>query len=91
MQDLEKLLDKETVENISKLVLDKMPILNQIKEFKNADQKFAEKLEELENTLSEELNNDLDEVMRLHYNVIDYYLTFAYFLGLKQGEQIQEL
>ena len=91
MHDLENLFDKETVENISKLVIDKMPVLNQIADFKQKDKTYADSLENFEDSLSEDLSNEFDNVMKLHYQVLDYYFTLAYFLGVKHGSQIAKL
>lgn len=91
MSDLSNLFDKETVQNISKLVSDKMHILNQVSEFKQIDKDYALALENFENSLSEELSTNYDNVISLHYEVLDYYFTLAYFLGVKHGNQISKL
>ena len=91
MGDLSSLFDEGTVEAISNLVEEKMPLLNKISAFKEKDQTLAIATEELENTLSQDLNNKLDNVMRLHYQIDSYYFTLAYFLGKQHGEQFSKL
>jgi len=85
MGNLSNLFDEDTVENISNLVEDKMPLLNGIPSFKEKDQALATATEELEDALSEELNTKFDKVMRLHYQIDSYYFTLAYFLGKQHG------
>ena len=68
-----------------------MPLLNKIPTFKENDLTLATATEELENALSKELNDKLDNVMKLHYQIDSYYFTLAYFLGQQHGEQIQKL
>lgn len=91
MNNIGNLFDKETVENISKLVQDKMQILNNVTEFKEKDQSFASALENLEDRLSDELNDQFDDIMRLNYQIESYYFTLAYFLGLQHGNQVAKL
>ena len=91
MSDLSNLFNDDTVETISNLVEDKMPLLNKITAFKEKDYALAMATEDLENSLSEDLNNKLDNIMKLHYQIDSYYFTLAYFLGKQHGEQIQKL
>ena len=91
MNDLNNLFDENTVETISNLVEEKMPLLNKITTFKEKDYTLAMTFEDLENSLSEDLNNKLDNVMRLHYQIDSYYFTLAYFLGKQHAEQLQKL
>ena len=91
MNDLGNLFDKETVENISNMIENKMYVLNNVKDFHDKDQAFAISLEKLESSLSDELNEQLDDVMRLNYQVEAYYFTLAYFLGKQHGEQASKL
>ena len=91
MSDLSNLFNDDTVETISNLVEDKMPLLNKITAFKEKDYALAMATEDLENSLSEDLNNKLDNVMKLHYHIDSYYFTLAYFLCKQHGEQMQKL
>ena len=83
MQDLTKIFDQETVQNISNLIETKMDKLNNVPEFHDKDQLFAMKLDELENSLSGDLQEKLNDLMRLNYQLEDYYLTLSYFIGYK--------
>ncbi len=87
MDNLKNLFDEDTVENISNYVESKMYLLNQIPDFKEKDKKLANKTEDLENLLSADLKNKLDDVMKLHYQIDSYYFALAYFLG-KQQEKL---
>ena len=91
MGDLSSLFDEGTVEAISNLVEEKMPLLNKISAFKEKDQTLAIATEELENTLSQEQKIKFDTVMKLHYHIDSYNFTLAYFLGNQHGEQIKKL
>ena len=87
MESFEELFDKEMVENISNLVESKMKILKDVKDFKEKDKKLSFCMEELDNSLPEELKEKFDDVMRLTYQVENYYFTLAYLLGSKYGEK----
>lgn len=87
MQNLEKLFDKETVLAISSMIEDRMPLLNQIQDFKEKDKQYAIAMESFQNSLSEDKSKQFDGVMRLGYKVDEYYLTLAYFLGKQSGEK----
>ena len=91
MGDLSNLFDEDTVEAISNLVEEKMPLLNGVQSFKEKDQALAIATEEFENSLSEKLNNKFYDVMKLHYQIDSYYFTLAYFLGKQHSEQIKKL
>ena len=91
MDNFEELFDVDMVESISNLVEDKMKILNQVKDFQEKDKKLSTTMEELDNELPEELKDKFDDVMRLTYQVEEYYFTLAYLLGTKHGGQINKL
>ena len=91
MGNLSNLFDEDTVENISNLVEDKMPLLNKYSTFKEKDQTLAKATEELENALSKEQKAKFNNVMKLHYHIDSYYFTLAYFLGKQHAEQIEKL
>ncbi len=81
--DVEKIFNEETVEKISNLVEEKMPMLRDVKDFQEKDKMLAICTEELEKLLSGELREKFDNVMRLTYQVEEYYFTLAYILGSK--------
>ena len=83
MNDFVNLFDKETVENISSLVENKMYLLNDLTEFREKDKLLAIATEEFENSLSKEEKKKFDIFMKLNYQIDSYYYTLAYFLGQK--------
>lgn len=87
MKSFGNLFDKETVERISSLVEDKMYVLNNVKDFHKKDEQFALLLDEFEDSLSDELDEKFDDLMRVNYQINSYYFTLAYFLGKQHGEQ----
>ena len=91
MSNLSDLFDEDNVENISSIVESKMHLLNKVPKFKAKDQALGTTIEELEDALSEELNDKFDKVLRLHYQIDSYYFTLAYFLGKQHAEQIEKL
>lgn len=86
MKSFGNLFDKETVERISSLVEDKMYVLNNVKDFHKKDEQFALLLDEFEDSLSDELDEKFDDLMRVNYQINSYYFTLAYFLGKQHGE-----
>ena len=88
MSDLGNLFDKDTVENISSFVESKMYLLNQLPTFKEKDKTLSDITENFENSLSKDLKNKFDDVMRFHYQIDSYYFTLAYYIGLQHGKQI---
>ena len=91
MHNLNQLFDKETVKHISSLIEDKMPMLNQVSEFKEKDEKLANAMENFENSLPEDLSKKFNNMLKLNYQVDEYYFTLAYFLGRQHGEKIVNL
>lgn len=88
MNDFDKIFDKETVERISNFVEKKMFILNNVKDFHEKDKLYASVLEKLENSLSSESNDYLNEFMRLNYQIDSYYYTLAYYLGMQNKNML---
>ena len=91
MNKLENLFDKETVKNISQIVEDKMCVLNNVEDFQEKDKNLCMDIEAFEKLLSEESKERFDNIMKLSYQIQDYYFTLAYFLGRQHGEQITKL
>lgn len=91
MNSFEDLFDEAMVGNISNFIESKMELLNQVKDFKEKDKKLSECMEELDNELSDELREKFDNVIRLTYQLEEYYFTLAYLLGTKYGEQMNKL
>ena len=84
MSVLEDFFSKDSVSAISSLVENKMPILNKIPDFKEKDKAFALATEDFENSLSTDLRMKFDALTKLNYQLDEYYLTLAYFIGNKQ-------
>ena len=91
MEKFEELFDQELIENISNLVEEKMKILKDVDDFREKDRKLSNCMEEFESKLPEELQGKFDDVMRLNYQVEDYYFTLAYLLGMKYGEKMKKI
>ncbi len=91
MEKLENFFDKDTVENISNLVESKMNILKDIPDFKEKDRKLASYMEEIDENLPEDMKEKFDEMVRLNYQLEDYYFTLAYLLGSKYGKSLENI
>jgi len=48
-------------------------------------------MERLENELSKENKEKFDKIIKLMYQVEEYYIALAYFLGDKYGKNIEEI
>lgn len=91
MDNFEELFDEDVVENISNFIEEKMKLLRNVRDFKEKDQKLSMIMEELENSLPEDLREKFDDVIRLTYQIEEYYFTLAYLLGSKYGGQVNKL
>ena len=89
MKDIEELFDREMVEGISNLVEEKMKLLKEIEDFREKDKMLTICLEEMDSLLSKELKEKFDNVMKLTYQVEEYYFTLAYLLGSKYREKLK--
>lgn len=91
MHDFEDLFDKETVQHINNIVEDKMYVLKDVRDFNEKDKMLSLYMEELDNSLPEELKEKFDDVIRLTYQVEEYYFTLAYLLGSKYGDKLNKI
>ena len=91
MNNIEELFNKEWKENICNFVEEKMYLLNEIKEFKEKDKLLSDSMEEMTDLLTENLTEKFYNIIRLSYEVDEYYLLLAYYLGVKYGKKIDEL
>lgn len=91
MDNFEELFDRETVEHISSLVEDKMYVLKDVKDFKEKEKKLSQFMEEMDQALPEELKEKFDDVVRLTYQVEEYYFTLAYMLGSKYDRKLGKI
>lgn len=91
MENLENFFDKDMVETISNFVELKMDMLKSIPDFKEKDSLFSAMMEELDESLPEDLKEKFDELIRLNYQLEDYYFTLAFVLGSKYGDFISNI
>lgn len=91
MNNDKKLFDNDMVNHITQFVESKEDILKDIKDFKEKDKMLSLCLEGLENELSKENKEKLDKVIKLMYQVEEYYITLAYMLGTKYGKSIEKI
>ena len=91
MKSEEELFDKDMVNYITQFVESKEDILKNVKDFKEKDKMLSLSIEALENELSKENKEKLDKVMKLLYQIEEYYITLSYMLGTKYGENLKQL
>ena len=58
-------------------------------DFREKDKMLTICLEEMDSLLSKELKEKFDNVMKLTYQVEEYYFTLAYLLGSKYREKLK--
>lgn len=88
MENLENFLNKDMVETISNFVELKIDMLKSVPDFKEKDSLFSANMEELDQSLPEDLKEKFDELIRLNYQLEDYYFALAFLLGSKYGDFI---
>ena len=76
---------------ISDFVEQKMSILKENKNFENESKRLSDAIEELEQTLSKQQKEKLDEIIKLFYKTEEYYFAFSYSLGVKYGEELKKI
>ena len=91
MNDFEKIFEKEIVSHISSFIEEKTEKLKEVKDFAEKDKKLAMNMETLDEKIPDELRKNFDEMVRLTYQIEEYYFTLAYLLGAKYGEQLEKL
>ena len=91
MEDFESIFDKDIVSNINNFIEAKMEKLDKVKDFSEKNKKLTMNIETLDEKMPEELKDTFDEMIKLTYQVEEYYFTLAYFLGTKYGKQIEKL
>ncbi len=73
--------ENDIIDAISDLVENKMHELKIIEDFEGKDGMLSSKTEMFENKLSKELEEDFDDLMRITYEVEQYYFVLAYYIG----------
>ena len=91
MKDFESLFSKDSLEQICSLIDEKSPMLLDIPSFKEKDKNLATSIDQLEQNLPKELKDKFDNVMKLNYQLEEYYLVLAYYLGMKYGKNLEQL
>lgn len=81
MKFSKNLFSKEHVEEISSIINNKINLLNDISEFQMMDSNLAIFQEKFENSITLEQKKEFDNLMKLNYQIEDYYFTLAFYLG----------
>lgn len=87
----EELFDQDAISSINDFVENKSNLLNEIKDFKEKDKTLSLYMDELEKQLDKESKDKFDQIIKLMYQVEEYYIALAYSLGTKYGENIENL
>ena len=87
----EELFDQDAISSINEFVENKSNLLNEIKDFKEKDKTLSLYMDELEKQLDKESKEKFDQIIKLMYQVEEYYIALAYSLGTKYGENIENL
>ena len=87
----EELFDQDSISSINEFVENKSNLLNEIKDFKEKDKTLSLYMDELEKQLDKESKDKFDQIIKLMYQVEEYYIALAYSLGTKYGENIENL
>ena len=91
MSSKEELFDTDIIKSVNQLVENKSSVLREIEDFKEKDKMLSLCMEEFENDLSKEKKEKFDNIIRLMYEVEEYYNTLAYSLGTKYGKNIEKI
>lgn len=91
IETFEELFDEEIIKRISSFIEEKSDKLLKIQDFKEKDSQFNKLLEEIENNISSDLKDKMDELVRKMYQLESYYFTLAYFIGAKNAQNIKAL
>ena len=91
MNNSKELFDKDTISYINQFVESKDELIKDAKDFKEKDDMLCLYMEDLENKLSKENKEKFDKVIKLMYQVEEYYIALAYMLGSKYGNNIEKL
>lgn len=86
-----ELFENEDYLAISNFVETKLPNLRKNKNFEELYTKLYNKMESFEKDLSQEKREQFNEIVELFYKTEEYYLPFAYSLGIKYGKDIEKM
>ena len=86
-----ELFDNDSVSQISEFVENKSSLLNEVKQFKEKDKLLYLNIEEYRKNLSDDEKNKFDQIVKLMYQIEEYYITLAYMLGSKYGTDVEKI
>lgn len=76
---------------ISNFIETKIHQLRNVEEFNEVYLKNSNLVEKFETTLNEEQKNNFNEIIKDMYKLEEYYFAFSYSLGVKYGEDLENL
>ena len=76
---------------ISDFIEQKSSVLKENNNFKSNNFRLTDVMEEFEKTLSKEQKESFNEIVQLFYKIEEYYFAFSYSLGVKYGEDLNNL
>lgn len=86
-----KIFNSENLTFINDMIEHRIPILKQCGDFKIKYERQFEMIDNLEKECTETQKEMLSEIIQLFYETERYYFFLAYSLGVKYGEELQEL
>lgn len=86
-----ELFENEDYLAISNFVETKLPNLRKNKNFEELYTKLYNKMENFEKDLTQEKREQFNEIVKLFYKTEEYYLSFAYSLGVKYSKDIEKM
>lgn len=91
MKEELELFENEDYKAISNFIETKIPLLRKNVHFEKIYKELYTKIEEFEKTLTKEKAEQFNEIIKLIYQTEEYYLSFAYSLGIKYGKNIEKM
>lgn len=91
MNDFEKIFDQDMVSSVNNFIESKIDKLEKVKDFSEKNKRLTMNIENLDEKMPKDLKDTFDEMLRLTYQIEEYYFTLAYLLGAKYGEQLEKL
>lgn len=76
---------------ISNMIEKKVRKLRANTEFNQKYLSLTDKIEKLEREISTEQKSELNEIVKLFYELEEYYFAFSYSLGVKFGNSLESL
>lgn len=76
---------------ISHMIEEKVRNLRKNTEFNQKYLSLTDKIDKLEREITPEQRNELNEIVKLFYELEEYYFAFSYSLGVKFGNDLETL